>query len=197
MIARVQEQAYFVRVRRESAMKRTAVVLACLLTSLPLAAQSTSQLKTTILSKPSQTVAPCPIGMQARQGVWDHTMRVRNGDQEKIIQPFGQRFFLTLKDSHPARIVSATLRIHGTDGKSRMLQATVANNTTAEAAKIVTVPFKAKDGGVSADVYVPGFTSVSSVELQQVIYADGSTWKKSASSVCRVAPDPLMLVAEH
>jgi hypothetical protein len=136
--------------------------------------------------------------MQARQGVWDHTIRVREGQQEKLVQPFGQRFLLTLRDSHSAHIISAALRVHGTTGKSRMVQTAGLSNTgAAEATKILTVPFTANDGAASADIYVPGFTSVSSVDLQQVTYADGSTWKMSASSFCRVAPDPLMLVAEH
>ena len=178
-------------------MKRIAVVLACLLTSLSLAAQSPSQPKTTTLVLPTQTIAACPIGIQARQGVWDHTIRVRKGEQQTVIQPFGQRFFLTLKDSHSERIVSATLRVHGTTGKSRMIQTAHSKNISAEATKILTVSFTADEGTASADVHVPGFTSVSSVELQQVTYANGSTWKMSSSSFCRVAPDPLMLVAEH
>lgn len=179
-------------------MKRIAVVLACLLTSLTLAAQNPSQSKSTIVILPTQTIPACPIGMQARQGVWDHTVRVWEGQQEKSIHPFGQRFFLTLKDSHSERIVSATIRVHGTTGKNRMVQtAGLSNTSAAEATKILTVSFSADDGSASADVHVPGFTSVSSVELQQVTYANGSTWKMSSSSFCRVAPDPLMLVAEH
>lgn len=178
-------------------MKRITAVLACLLTSLTLAAQNAGQPKATILVLPSLAPSACPIGMQARQGVWDHTIRVRQGDHEKLIQPFGQRFFLTLKDSHPARIVSATLRVHGTTGKNRIIQTAGVNNFSAEATRILKVPFTAEDGAVSADVYVPGFTSVSSVELQEVTYANGAAWKMSASGVCRVTPDPLMLVAQH
>ena len=179
-------------------MKRIAVVLASLLTSVTLAAQNPSQPKMTIVILPTQTIPACPIAMQARQGLWDHTVRVREGEQETIIHPYGQRFFLNLKDPHSARIISATLRVHGTTGRSRMVQTAGLNNTSAaEATKILTVPFTADDGADSADVHVPGFTSVSSVELQNVTYANGSTWKMSASSLCRVAPDPMMLVAEH
>lgn len=178
-------------------MKRIAVVLASFLTTLTLAAQNPSQSKSTIVILPTQTIPACPVDMQARQGLWDHTLRVREGEQETIIHPFGQRFFLTLKDPHSARIVSATLRVHGTTGRSRMVQTAASNNTSANAMKILTVPFTADDGADRADVHVPGFTSVSSVELQEVTYANGSTWKMSSSSFCRVAPDPMMLIAEH
>jgi hypothetical protein len=54
-----------------------------------------------------------------------------------------------------------------------------------------------KDGSVSSDLYVSGFTSVTAVQLIEVSYADGSVWKTSAPASCRVAPDPLMLIAEH
>lgn len=114
-----------------------------------------------------------------------------------VLQPFGQRFFLTLKDAHPSRIVSATLRVHGLMPRSRAIPTAGATSFKAEATKVINARFTAEDGAVLADVYVPGFTSVSSVELQEVTYADGSTWKISASSVCRTTPDPFMLIAEH
>ncbi len=58
--------------------------------------------------------------MVANQGVWDHTIRVRKGQQEKVIQPFGQRIFLTLNDSHRASIVAATVKVYGLTATNRM-----------------------------------------------------------------------------
>jgi len=48
-----------------------------------------------------------------------------------------------------------------------------------------------------ADLWLPGFTSVTSIELMEVTYADGSAWKISGSNVCRVQPNPLMLITER
>ena len=51
------------------------------------------------------------------------------------------------------------------------------------------------NGGVTAQLTLPGFAGVSSIALDSVTYSDGSTWKMEAKSGCRVVPDPLLLVA--
>lgn len=180
-------------------MKRVVVCTALLLTSLTLAAQNADKTNTLpqIQILPPNSTAVCPVSMSARQGIWDHTIKVRQGEQQHPPQPFGQRILLSLVDAHPARIVSATVAVHGTTGKNHMLQ-TVDSASGANATTTVTASFtKQGDGSVSADIYVPGFTSVTSLELQQVSYADGSTWKIDSSNACRVAPDPMMLIAAH
>ena len=142
-------------------------------------------------------VPACPIGMRASQGVWDHTMKVRNFDREITKAPFGQRILLTLIDARPANIVSATVLVRGLNGKNHMVKTADARSGP-NAARTLHVTFtKGQDNDVSADLYVPGFTSVSSVQLQQVTYADGSTWRTSGTKFCRVTPDPMMLIAEH
>ena len=180
-------------------MKRLVVCSALLLTSLTLAAQNGDKTNTLtqIRILPPNSAATCPVNMSARQGVWDHTIKVRQGEQQRPPQPFGQRILLTLADAHPSRIVSATVTVHGTTGKNHMLQA-VDSASGANATTTLTAAFtKQGDGSVSADIYVPGFTSVTSLELQQVSYADGSTLKINGSNACRVAPDPMMLIAAH
>jgi hypothetical protein len=52
-------------------------------------------------------------------------------------------------------------------------------------------------GPVTSDLYVPGFTAVSSIELLEVSYDDGRVWRIGGSSVCRVKPDPMMLIVSH
>jgi hypothetical protein len=51
-------------------------------------------------------------------------------------------------------------------------------------------------GGVSGDLYIPGFTSVSSIDLIEVSYGGGKTWTIGDASACRVTPDPMMLIAK-
>lgn len=175
-------------------MKSLAVCTALLLTSLTLAAQDSSRNKIILL--PPQ-IPVCPISMQAHQGVWDHTIRVRDGQQQQI-SPFGQRLSLTLVDQHPSRILSATVRVRGLNGRSHMVQAVGSANDDSNATRTMSIKFSANpDNSVTGDLYAPGFTSIMSVELLQVTYEDGSTWKISGSNVCRVAPDPMMLIAGH
>jgi hypothetical protein len=140
----------------------------------------------------------CPIGMRASQGVWDHTIKVKQGQQERAPQPFGQRIVLSLVDTHSAPILSATVKVRGLTGRNRMLQADEAGEQSADGMKIMKITFVPKtDGGVSGDLYIPGFTSVSSIELIEVSYGDGKIWRIGGSSVCSVTPDRMMLIANH
>lgn len=136
--------------------------------------------------------------MVANQGVWDHTIRVREGQEGKVVRPFGQRILLTLNDPHPDTIAAATVKVHGLTGKNRMVQASADSSANGEETKIMSITFGAtQQGRVSADLYVSGFTAVNSIELLQVSYRDGHAWRAGAGSVCRVTPDPMMLIANH
>lgn len=192
-------------------MLRTAAGFALLLTSFVLPAQSNSNpgaLNSSteqVQSVPDLTIivlptvnAACPIDMHARQGVWDHTIRVRDGERDRVLRPFGQRVSLTLKDSHSAHIISATVRVHGLNGKQRMLPTPTEgaqrwNSVTTRKINFV----EEDDGSVSSDLWINGFTAVYSLQLLDVTYADGSIWRPSGSDVCRVQPDPLMLITER
>ncbi|MGA8085702.1 MAG: hypothetical protein WCA10_00250 [Terracidiphilus sp.] len=180
-------------------MKIAAVAFVLLLSSFPLAAQNGAKPEGQVLVLRSSPVGNgCPIGMIANQGVWDHTIRVRQGQQETVLQPFGQRIFLTLNDSHPAPIVAATVKVYGLTARNHMVQANGNANPNGDATKIIEVKFVASQkGGVTGDLYIPGFTAVNSIELLQVSYDDGRVWRIGGSSVCRVAPDPMMLIANH
>lgn len=178
-------------------MNRTSAAAALLICSSMLLAQDRPQTSTSVLVLPfNSTFGVCPIGMHARQGEWDHTITVRRGEQQKSNTPFGQRIVLALVDAHLAPIVAATLVVRGFDGKNHMVQ-TVGGDGGNVTRNLRAVFAKQADGSVSADIYVPGFTSVTSLQLQSVSYADGSVWRVTASNACRVVPDPLMLVAAH
>ena len=71
-------------------------------------------------------------------------------------------------------------------------------NSNGEASRKLSVTFAANGKGrVTGDLYIPGFTAVNSIELLQVSYSDGRVWRIGAGNVCRVKPDPMMLIANH
>jgi len=185
-------------------MTRAAVAIALILSPLALAAQNGSTagapsfgVATLQVLPPNENARTCPIGMHASQGIWDRTIRIREGDKERVPPPSCQKIALALKDSHPARIDAATVRVLGLTGKNRMIQ-TGARTPNTDGIRTLRVKFTAGDDGrVSADLWLPGFTAVTSIELLEVSYADGSAWKISGSSVCRVQPDPLMLISNR
>jgi len=187
-------------------MKTVAAALVLLVTSLPLAAQIGVQNQPqnqvgakapTFLDLGTTPGIGCPIGMAADQGVWDHTIRVQQGQQDKLAQPFGQRIILTLNDSHSAPIMAATVNVRGLTARNHMVQ-TGNVNANGEASRTLSVTFAANGKGrVIDDLYIPGFTAVNSIELLQVSYSDGRVWRIGAGNVCRVKPDPMMLIANH
>ena len=142
--------------------------------------------------------AACPIDIHATQGVWDRTIRVRDGEREFVPQGFGQRISLKLRDSRPARIVAATIRVHGLNGKNRMLPTPADTAPRSNTVRTLKVKFiEEQDGTVSTDIRIGGFTSVTSIQLMNVTYSDGTVWTISQTNACRVQPDPLMLITER
>lgn len=186
-------------------MLRTAAGFSLLLSSIALVAQNgyssgtpmPSDALTGTIVYPGSGGA-CPVAMHASQGVWDHTIRVREGDKKRFDQPYGQRISLNLRGSESNRIVTATIRVRGWNGKHRILSTPTELHQSWNAVKTLKVQFvEEKDGSVSGDLWISGFTAVDSLQLIDLAYADGRIWKPSSSAACRVRPDPLMLITER
>jgi hypothetical protein len=148
---------------------------------------------------PAWAMAPaCPIDMRVHQGIGGGTIAVDKDGVKRHV--FAQRLRLFLNELGRAdsdrRIVSATVTVHGSNGKAQMLPldgGSGVNSGSMERTLSVDLQ-NWGEPGVSGDIRLPGFTSASMVNLQSVTYDDGSTWKVSGRETCRVAPDPLMLV---
>ena len=185
-------------------MIRTATGLALLIFSFTLTAQSgphANPVAPEVHSVPGgkvivypTTVAGCPVDMHASQSLWNHNIAVQKGLGS---HKFGQRLSLALKDARHARITGATVRVHGLTGKNRMLQ-TGDPSDAAESATTIHLSFGPKnDNEAVGDLWVPGFTAVTTVELKEVSYSDASVWRVSGLDICRVQPDPVMLITER
>jgi hypothetical protein len=175
-------------------MMRAAAGIALLLSgSLTLAAQSISG-RVDPHTLQAGPVSRCPVSMHASQDIWSHTMAVQKGLDEK----FGQRIALTLRDSHASHIASATVHVQGLTGKNHVLQIQTGMAQSGDSGRTLKVSFEEQsDGSVSGDLWISGFTSIASIQLLEATYADGSTWKISGSNVCRVQPDPMMLISNR
>ncbi|HET6207637.1 MAG TPA: hypothetical protein VFD98_12565 [Terracidiphilus sp.] len=140
----------------------------------------------------------CPLDMRVRQGVGAKTMAVdRNGRQMEM---FAARLILLLKDARreqpvEARMVGATVTVHGTTARGQVLPADTRQGASGEVVKTLEVRLTAYgEPEVSGDLLLPGFTSARMVDLESVTYDDGSTWRLSGTDTCHVAPDLLMPV---
>jgi len=131
--------------------------------------------------------------MQAQQRPSDSLLVARYGQRTKT---FAQRVSLTLTGK---QITSATVRAHGLTGKPRVVQSTTARETLpGEISRMRTFAFDgSEEKEVSADLVLPGFTAVTSIELVSLAYSDGTVWHVSTQRPCRVAPDLLMLTSNR
>jgi hypothetical protein len=135
----------------------------------------------------------CPVGMRAQHAPDGGLVAVAPGRSAE--RGLSQRLRLTLANPKSVRIVSARVTFHGLDGKARFTPIDSSADDAADQTRTLEVAFN--DGSVKEtwrDLSVPGFASVTRVDLESVIYADGSIW--NAGSVgCHIVPDPLMLVS--
>lgn len=185
---------------------RYAVVctIGLLMSSLAVAGQSKQPAQGAELTRTVQT-STCPISMRARHAFL--TQRELTGDQRAPHSPDkmttkepGMALRLTLQGRDNRLITSARVRVSGlkSDGHSLLLTSKDERKGAKTFTKAMAVNFeRGDDGAVDAYFTARGFTSVQSVALLAVTYSDGSTWKLPPANGCSVAPEPLMLIADH
>lgn len=159
---------------------------------------ATASPKTIVIQEPGAT---CPVAMRALQGSGQGMIRVRKQEPQTRQTPPSdmptQRIHLILVDQKRKTVRSAQVVVKGLSPKNR-IQSVLESNGPTDISKTMTATFDVENATtVSAELVLPGFTSVSSVELQSITYTDGSTWNLAKDQACRVSPDGLMLVAEQ
>ena len=165
-----------------------------------------SQTTVTIVTAPS-----CPIAMHAKQGSGAGLVMVRkqkpdekDGGAWPAPKP-GQQIHLILgkmsggQFSDPSRIAGATVTVKGLSARDRARPAAdPSGNSPSDLRRTMNVTFVIEnDGTISADLNLPGFTSVNSVKLDSVALKDGSTWTLDDLKTCVVTPDRMMLIANQ
>lgn len=154
------------------------------------------QRTTTVVMTPGSS---CPVAMQAKQrglGAMVKTKRTPPQDQPDAMPGPAQHIHLILtgfaKDKH---IRSATVTARGLSARSRIQNTNLVSNATSDLRRTLEVTFTPEeDGTVSADLDLPAFTSVSSLQLGSITYSDGSSWKPANQNACTVTPDPMMMI---
>jgi hypothetical protein len=151
----------------------------------------------TIVTLPPQTAA-CPVALRAQHLADGSMVRTSRDAHPKGV---GQWLHLTVANPQAKQVTNALITVHGFADVPRMTEAAPAAEARADAQRTMTASFStapvsgAAGQADGADVWVPGMTAVTSIELKRVIYADGSQWSFAGGGSCRITPDPLMLVA--
>ncbi|HUA99609.1 MAG TPA: hypothetical protein VMA34_14860 [Terracidiphilus sp.] len=192
-------------------MNLPAAALVLLFSSLPLAAQtagfgiaaieSTGGPAETLAASPSARAgAGCPVWMRLQQTLGGRLESVQNG---KRTEDSATRLYLTL--STPAfgpmavhGVRSAMITVYRLNGRQHL--ELIGPGPTAMDAGVprsLKVQFDRVDGKSVADLWLADFGPVSFLEVNSLVYADGSVWEPSPGQSCRVTPDPFELVSGH
>lgn len=170
------------------------------------AAQRPAQPATTTTQRFVQPAAAagCPVSMHALQGSGQGLVAVRDQRAEAPVAPVkgpAARIHLVLGSPGGQTITSATVVVRGSVPRNHLERAAAADPAGTEVAgtevvRSVDLVFHAEDAKtVAADLHLPGVAVIHSIELRSLGYGDGSSWKVADNQLCRVAPDPLMLVS--
>lgn len=89
--------------------------------------------------------------------------------------------------------VAATVEVHGASGARLMQIGSSTDRTDNESFSIAPSPLQ-HGGLLAATIYTHRLTSVQFVELKEVRYADGSSWREPAEGACQFVPNGFMLV---
>lgn len=149
----------------------------------------------------SLTISPnlldrCPIGLQVDHGGLFVQKRTDYGPGLNDRMPLAgavQRIHLTMTNPSAREIVEVQLTVHGYSDKGRTIMLASAGPDLAK--KVTLTRDIQGNGHASSDLSLSNFTAVSSVDVDSLTYADGSSWKATAGGACSVAPNLWMLVS--
>lgn len=135
----------------------------------------------------------CPVRMHVLQGETAELIAAR---RLQIIDGPAQIIRLVLSQGQALQIVSAQVTVRGLSGKNRTLETYATGDLVPDLTRTLAATFSAgKEPGVFANLFLPGFTAVLTVQLDSITYKDGAIWSVPGTLACRVSPDPLVLIA--
>jgi hypothetical protein len=166
-------------------MRTLLAVTALLLAPSALLAQTASA--TIVLQ--SSGAQNCPVGIQAQHTPQGAVEQVgRSAERHQL----GYNISLRAFDSRLIRQARITLR--GIAG-AQVLPAGASSESNANATESFTLtPGATPKATLQSVVYAEKLTGVRWVEVDELTYADGTQWRQTQGSVCRVAPNGFLLV---
>jgi len=93
------------------------------------------------------------------------------------------------------RVVSATATVYGFGGQPRVELVSPGSNLRGNIpARNLQLQFSAKDESSVAELWLPRFGAVHSLQFNSITWSDGSNWKPASGESCTVSPSGIMLV---
>jgi hypothetical protein len=163
---------------------------------LPLAIMfaATSMFGQSLTLPPRIDPSKCPVGLEAEQDgslfVYKNAKSDPAGD---VDQRFSKRFDFKVTNFLPHDIVAAEITAHGFSYKGRIIPI---SDATPNIWKTVDIALDVKgNSSASREVSFARFSTIRTMEVNSVTYADGSTWRASSPGACSVAPNLLMRIS--
>lgn len=129
----------------------------------------------------------CPVQLTAAHSREPGVVKVSPGST-----PPGQGYSLTFRPTNSRGIRQAEVTFHGLAGAQVV---PVKDHPAADATEDFTVsPSAGSNRLFQSVVYAHKLTGVQWIEIDELTFADGTHWQKSADSYCRVAPNGFMAV---
>jgi hypothetical protein len=144
----------------------------------------------------------CPIGLTATQDSNQSLLRTLRGQTPPPGTDLpAQALRIAIHNKRLPRIVAVDLDVHGTSPGARVIAKDALHSPAAfhteDTVKHVHLDSSvASDQRVLEDATVAGLTSVASIEVTELRYADGSVWHSSPYAQCETPPDNIMLIAD-
>ena len=171
---------------------------AALFLALASACICTAQSQVLVFNRPASS---CPIGIQAQPTPGLTQMVVRGTPpshdySKRTAFPSQQSLRFLLSNPTALGITAIELNVHGLQpgGHVEPVVSTQSGSGNFDKHLDLKLAINAK-GRATRDIRFDGFTSIRSIDLESVTYADGSTWHANAEAPCNFEPSRVMLVA--
>lgn len=143
------------------------------------------------------TSSDCQISLRARQQATAATQLVDDAPAKVDAQAdtkLARTLHLALANPQSSTVIATELTVHGYSSQVRVSPAALID-ADADLSKTVTLSIRIDpDRNVVTDLRLPGFTTVSRIDIDSVTFEDGKIWHSSPTRACHVAPDLLMLI---
>ena len=163
---------------------------------LPLAIMlaATSMFGQGFMLPPRIDPSKCPVGLKVERSSGLFAYENAKAVPAEHAAPSSEQWFdLRMTNFLPHEFVSAQLTAHGFGYKWRVIPV---SDATPDIWKTMDVTLDVKgNSSASRELSFGHFSTIRTVDVNSVTYADGSTWHASSPGACTVAPSLIMRIS--
>jgi hypothetical protein len=137
----------------------------------------------------------CPVGLQVERSAGLFAYKnAKSGPADDVASPLSeQRFDFKMINFLPHEIVNAEITAHGLSYEWRVMRVSA---PTPNIWKTMDVALDVKaNSSASGELSFAHFSTISTIDVNSLTYADGSTWHASSPGACSVAPSLIMRIS--